>query len=243
MIARYNAGQIPPGQPPVEPKQPPQGGPQRPTWLPEKFKSPEDMAKAYAELESRLGQPKPPEPPQTPPQKTEGQQQAPQAGQQPDWNALSQEIVDSGSLSPESRAKVLSMGIPEAIVDGYVQGQVAQVKAFTSSLHEAAGGEQQYDTLREWAASNMSEPEKAALQAMVNQGIDGGRMAIQTMKARFEAAVGRNADFSVGGKPPGGFTAGYESVEQMKADMRDPRYSRDPAFRAMVEQKVANAAF
>ena len=31
--------------------------PDRPEWLPEKFKSVEDMAKAYSALESKLGQP------------------------------------------------------------------------------------------------------------------------------------------------------------------------------------------
>ena len=30
----------------------------RPEWLPEKFKSAEDMAQAYSELEKKLGQPK-----------------------------------------------------------------------------------------------------------------------------------------------------------------------------------------
>ena len=30
----------------------------RPEWLPEKFKDPADMAKAYSELEKKLGQPK-----------------------------------------------------------------------------------------------------------------------------------------------------------------------------------------
>ena len=32
------------------------GSEDRPDWLPEKFKSPEDMAKAYSELEGKLGQ-------------------------------------------------------------------------------------------------------------------------------------------------------------------------------------------
>ena len=34
----------------------PQEQSDRPEWLPEKFKSPEDMSKAYAELEKKLGQ-------------------------------------------------------------------------------------------------------------------------------------------------------------------------------------------
>ena len=31
-------------------------GAERPEWLPEKFQSPEDMAKAYGELESKMGE-------------------------------------------------------------------------------------------------------------------------------------------------------------------------------------------
>ena len=34
----------------------PQEQSDRPEWLPEKFKSPEDMSKAYSELEKKLGQ-------------------------------------------------------------------------------------------------------------------------------------------------------------------------------------------
>ena len=34
-----------------------QQDPERPEWLPEKFNSVEDMAKAYSALESKLGQP------------------------------------------------------------------------------------------------------------------------------------------------------------------------------------------
>ena len=35
--------------------QEPEAAPERPEWLPEKYKSPEDLAKAYKELESKLG--------------------------------------------------------------------------------------------------------------------------------------------------------------------------------------------
>ena len=34
----------------------PQDQSDRPEWLPEKFKTPEDMSKAYSELEKKLGQ-------------------------------------------------------------------------------------------------------------------------------------------------------------------------------------------
>ena len=40
----------------VETEELPQEQSDRPEWLPEKFKDPADMAKAYSELEKKLGQ-------------------------------------------------------------------------------------------------------------------------------------------------------------------------------------------
>ena len=44
---------------------------ERPEWLPEKFKSAEDMANAYSELEKKLGQPASEEQQEEEPQQTE----------------------------------------------------------------------------------------------------------------------------------------------------------------------------
>ena len=52
--------EIEPEEKPVEQQQTeaelPQDQSDRPEWLPEKFKSAEDMAQAYSELEKKLGQ-------------------------------------------------------------------------------------------------------------------------------------------------------------------------------------------
>ncbi len=40
--------------PPLEGVAPPEQS-ERPEWLPEKYKTPEDLAKAYGELETKLG--------------------------------------------------------------------------------------------------------------------------------------------------------------------------------------------
>jgi len=234
MAAKFDAAQTTPRDQGAPPQEPP-ADVQRPTWLPEKFKSPEDLAKAYSELEARLGQ-KAPEAPEAP---AGDAPPAPEGKPALDWKALSQKIVDTGSLSDEDRAAVKAMGIPDDIIDTYVASQVQSMQSFAKALHDEAGGEAEYETIRAWAAQNLTDSEKAALQKLVETGLDGGKMAVQTMKSRWQAAVGRNPTNPVGGKPPGTSGIGYESVEQMKADMRDPRYSKDPAFRAQVERKVA----
>ena len=50
MVEAFDAAQTIPETPAAE-----EAAPDRPDWLPEKFQSAEDMAKAYAELEKKLG--------------------------------------------------------------------------------------------------------------------------------------------------------------------------------------------
>ena len=204
---------------------------ERPAWLPEKFKTAEDMAKAYGELEGKLSQPKPPveAPPVTPPAA---------AGGAVDWQALGAEVAADGKLSDASLAAVKAMGIPEDIINGYVSSQVKSVTEFRTSLEAEAGGAQQFETIRQWAAVNLSPGEKAALQGMVEGGVDTAKIAVQTMRARYQAAVGVVPTL-LGGVVPGSSGAGFESTAQMVEAMSDPKYAKDPAFRAQVERRLA----
>jgi hypothetical protein len=92
----------------------------RPEWLPEKFKSPEDLAKAYSELEKRQGQQ-----PQQAQQSTVADESARQAVEQAgvDFDALSDEWANNGELAPDSYDKLEKSGIPRALVDSYIEGQ------------------------------------------------------------------------------------------------------------------------
>ena len=53
------------GDAPQTPENPESDTDERPEWLPEKFKTPEDMAKSYAELEKKMSGGKEPEAPAT----------------------------------------------------------------------------------------------------------------------------------------------------------------------------------
>ena len=93
----------------------------RPEWLPEKFNSAEDMARAYSELENRMSS-------------QENEQYEDDARSEldnvgVDYDALSQEFWDNGDLSPESYDQLDQAGIPREIVDSYIDSQLNMVDA------------------------------------------------------------------------------------------------------------------
>ena len=80
---------------------------ERPEWLPEKFNTPEDMAKAYGELENKLGQPtenKTEETPTPEPKAEETLEIAEKAVSNAglDMSALQSEYSESGTLKDTS---------------------------------------------------------------------------------------------------------------------------------------------
>ena len=209
----------------------------RPEWLPEKFKSPEDMAKAYSELESKLGSSK----------RTEEQQQeiddtakdaVESAGL--DFDAMSEEFYANDGLSDETYEKLEAGGIPREIVDQYIDGQRFAGEATRNSLLESVGGENQYNEMTEWAADNFSEDEIDAYNEAINGPSNMARMAIAGLKARYEAANGSEPRRTLGGSEPNNSSV-YRSVAELMADMNNPKYANDDAFRADVERKLARS--
>ena len=76
---------------------------ERPDWLPEKFQSAEDMAKAYSELESKLGSKNEPDPPEAPTENvTEQQANEMMNDKGLDYTKYEKEFTESGELTAES---------------------------------------------------------------------------------------------------------------------------------------------
>ena len=99
---------------------------QRPDWLPEKFKSAEQMAEAYANLESKLGSNEQAQetPEETTTETTEQaeasdvQQAVENAGV--DFNALQSEYNEQGGLTEDSYAKLEEAGFSQDLVNSWI---------------------------------------------------------------------------------------------------------------------------
>lgn len=220
----------------------------RPSWLPEKFKSVEDMATAYAALETKLGTPaaaKPAAaavvPPVVPPVADAAAEAAKAAGL--DMAALRSEFAESGKLSDASTAKLAAAGFDQATIDGYIAGQRALSDAYDSDVKSATpGGADKFGEMIAWAKVGLTASEVTAFNTAVSSGnADVAKLAVAGLGTKFTAAVG-NEPTLVGGRVNASASDQYESLAQMKADMAMPIYKVDPAFRAKVQAKIGRSS-
>lgn len=230
---------------------------QRPDHIPEKFWDAEkgvakvdEMAKSYAELEkNRQKAPedlKPVTPNPALDNATKAAEEAAKAAggdtSKVDFSAMSNEYAAQGKLSDESFAKLEAAGISRDLVDQFIAGQEAVFNNQVNEAYSAAGGQQQYTVMLDWAVKNLPSAEQAAFDKAVVSDAATRQMAITALKSKFESAVGKDPSLlqGSGGAPKGGDA--YQSRAEVTKDMSDPRYKRDPAFRAVVERKLANSS-
>lgn len=213
---------------------------ERPSWLPEKFEKPEDLAASYAELEKKL---------------SSGQQETPAAGDKAaeeareavtsaglDFDAFSTEFAEKGELSAESYAALEGKGLPRDLVDSFIDGQQAKADLYRAEVLLSVGGEDTYTQMSEWAATNLTEAELNAYNAQVEGGnLTAAKMAVQGLKARFEQENGAEPNLLTG-ETGGSSTEVFRSTAELTAAMRDPRYKKDPAYRAEVQQKLSKSS-
>lgn len=215
----------------------------RPQWLPEKFKSPEDMAKAYSELEAKLGQAKPADPPAADPATTPpANPEAALADKGLNLQDFSNEFAQSGELSADSYEKLSKAGYSRELVDQYIEGQRAVAARFESDIMTEVGGAEKYSEITTWAKANLTPQEIAAYNTAVSSGsAEQAKLAALGLSAKFEKANGSDPQRLLGGQSAGTTGDVYESVAELKEAMKDPRYKSDPAYRAKVQSKLGRS--
>lgn len=258
-----SVNQVNEGKPPADPNTP--ADPNRPSWLPEKFKSVEDMAKAYQELEAKQGQ-------------KADQQEAPPAadGYNPEvhkksaeesateeknygkaiksvfdtaglkGSVLAQEFAEKGALPEYAYQRLEAAGYTKAVVDAYLNGLSgnsaaadAQAAQRTEAGYKVVGGEQNYKAMVDWARTSLSPAEIQAYNASVNGTPEQAALAVQGLQARYQASVGRQPTGLLGGSANAApVNSGYASRAQVVQAMSDPRYESDTAYRQSVMDKL-----
>lgn len=219
----------------------------RPEWLPEKFKTVEDMAKAYSQLESRLGQGNTEEP-QEAFEGTEltGEETPEEVAELLDSNGLDfdaflEEYAETGELSADAYAALQEVGLSESMVDSWIEGQNALAAQTTAEMQSIVGGDEAYTDMVTWAAENLPPEEVEAYNAtMETQDANVIKFAIQGLYSRYRSEAepsliqGGTGAVSTGGK--------FESTAELTAAMSDPRYAKDPAYRQSVANKLAKSS-
>jgi len=215
--------------------------PERPEWLPEKFKSPEDMAKAYSALEGKLGQPQEEQDAEDLTSADASEVSEVLGANGIDFDVLQQEYQELGGLSEDAYEALAEAGFPEAVVDQWIAGQEAISQQVQSEMHSLVGGTEQYQELVGWAADALPEAEIDAFNAtMETQDPDMIRLTIQGLNARYRSEAAPNLiQGSTGAVSTGGK---FESNAELTTAMSDPRYAKDPAYRQAVADKLARSS-
>jgi len=223
----------------------------RPEGLPEKFKTVEDMAKSYSELESKLGaedksfenEKTQPEPKKDNLEIEADQKTAEKAVKSAGLNMdqLQSEYDANGTLDEKSFAALEKAGIPKSYVDAFIQGQEAVATQMQNTIKAEVGGEESYSEIVTWAKNALNPQEIAAFNKTVNSNdLEAVKLAVTGLKARHDAVNGTDPKL-ISGKAGTDSGGGYNSWAQVTAAMKDARYQNDPAFRSEVQDKISKS--
>ena len=216
-----------------------------------KYKSAEELEKAYVELQKKLGESKEEEDtdqasaepePEDKPQLSDGATLITDA---------SKEYFDNGNkLSPETLAKFSSLSSQD-LIKAYMevsqnpefqQQQAAPAAEITASqinqIKNAAGGEKAYANIVNWAKNSLPQDQINAFDEVVNTGsVQAIQLAVSGLKAEYDNANGVEGRMVTGKTAPNNGDVFRSQAELVRA-MSDARYDNDPAYRQDVIEKL-----
>jgi len=214
--------------------------------LADKYNSVEELEKAYTELQKKLGQQNSEEEPQEPQEDEEVEES------NEDISLLLKiaEEAEGGTFSDETIAALEGLSSVDVAnmflayqEQNSTPAKVELTEQDVAEMKGLVGGEQQYEAMCSWAAENLSPQEVEVFDYVVTELGDPRAVyfAIQAMNYRFREAAGYEPQLLSGRSPS---TKGdvFESHAQLVAAMNDPRYDRDPAYRASIEAKLERSS-
>ena len=162
-------------------------------------------------------------------------------------NASEEYYANDGQLSEETIESFSSMSSQD-LVNAYLEIQAKNPQAPTqsyelseaqvNSVMNAAGGEQNYNSVIEWAASNLTERQVDAFDSVVDSGNPAAiNIAFQGLQSAYNEANGYEG-LMIQGKAPTSSGNNFRSQAELVAAMGDPRYDTDEAYRDDVLRRL-----
>jgi hypothetical protein len=233
-----------------------------------KYKSVEELEKAYKALHSKLGKRTPEGAPAAEADEAEAEEaeeaeadtrsateiygeaigtKLEEAGI--DFSDMNTRWQQSGELTADDYTSLEGAGFSKQMVEAYLNGlnyQAAKDSALTmqqvADVKTQFGGEEEYGRMMDWAQSNLSAEEQEAFNTLINtQPMPTVKLAVAGIHSRYTAAEGREPRL-LGGRSPRSEGDVFESTAQLVEAMSDPKYKNDPAFRRKVEAKLSRSS-
>lgn len=207
-----------------------------------KYRSAEELERGYLELQRRMSG------------KEEPEEEAEEEVEEDDTQRQTEEV-------PE--------GFFEALIDAYKSGEwnddlVQSVENMNSidvlnlfldktggqtpyvaspsdvqDIQQSVGGPEAYTEMIQWASQNLNENEISLYDAAMDRGDPLTIFfAAQALYARYSDNIGVDGELLTGSAPRA-TAKGFRSQAELVAAMSDPRYDKDPAYRADIADKLA----
>lgn len=215
-----------------------------------KFKSAEDLEKAYKELESKLGKKEeasPEDNDETPAEESvdesvDNLSDTAQFIQE----ASSEYFSNNNQLKPDTIQKLKELP-SEQLIDAYMELQkdaTIQQQTLTDTdadqILSSIGGEDVYNEALGWAVDNLKPDEVAAFDNVINSGNkDAIFFAANALVQRYQNDVGFEGKRVSGKSIKSQSAKAFRSQAELARAISDPRYRNDPAYRLDIQDRLA----
>ena len=222
-----------------------------------KFKTQEDLLKAYQELErtrskstdeetTEEGE----EPQANTPENTDEGSEAEEPDETVNYMLeLNKEFEEKGQLSTEAIDKLSEMDTKDLIASYLKYQTIASEQAreglqnqeAINAIKASVGGDEAYSEMITWAAQNLPPEEINDYNSITNSGnATAIKFAVESLSTKYRNAEGFEAPLVTGRKADSSVKP-YRSQAELARDISDIRYSQDPAFRQDVEDRLSRS--
>ena len=142
--------------------------------------------------------------------------------------------TEDESESTESAEEEETSSESEADVETLSEAQAQE-------LMDMVGGEKAYKSMLEWAGDNFGKEEVEMYDQVMESGNPNAIFfAVQALQSRYNDAVGSDGQLLTG-RGAQNTDDSFKSQAELVAAMSDPRYDRDPAYRADLMRRLENS--
>ena len=173
------------------------------------------------------------------------------AGKFSDPQALEQAYLELQSKlgQPRNESETSEEGkqeeAPEEVLDNQEEQEESSKEVLSEQqaeqLFEMVGGKQAYKSMVNWAGDSLSKEEVKMYDSVMADGNPNSIFfAVQALYGKYTDAVGKEGQLLTG-KGSNQKEDSFRSQQELVQAMNDPRYDRDPAFRADIMRKLENS--
>ena len=225
-----------------------------------KFKSVEDLAASYKELEGKLGTVTEEEQPQTEEEQPETNNTEFNAEELYgdglasvleevgiDPQEISNRFQESGEITEDDYTKLGEAGFSKQVIDTYLDGirgnATAEDIAMTQiqGIKDSIGGDENYGKMVSWAIENLPANEVKEFNSLTETAnATAIKFAVQGLYSQYNNAMGVEPNL-VSGKASSSGPTPYRSTAEVVTAMSDPRYGKDVTYTEDVQRRLGGS--